>query len=312
MKLTNQTNSKEPIIKRYFSSETILNNVIEDFEFLIDTIIDSGFEYDLQIRADYFNLYYRGNSLAKVTPKPDHNYEICIHEKFFSIDEKDNLETIKKDISERFKRFNPQQKSHYIYFDITKNLLRPFFQIKHLKEFASNIKKVNYQEEITFEQMLITDNTNRQDFIIIDRQVSDSTSKQRMDLLALIQDKRNDYQFCVIEVKLGNNPELNPERRQNVITQLWDYVDRIKTNFSVYKECYKKTVRQKQALRLINDNFKINIVEGVSGIVIIGGYSGIVKKEKYIEKLQLNAPPNIEILPMDNLIDLSKTVKRGH
>ena len=58
-------NIKEPIIKRYFSPD-IFESVKKDFKFLIDKIIKSGFEYDMQIREDCFNLYYKGNSLAKV------------------------------------------------------------------------------------------------------------------------------------------------------------------------------------------------------------------------------------------------------
>ncbi|NLI11422.1 MAG: hypothetical protein GX425_02060, partial [Peptococcaceae bacterium] len=37
----------------------------------------------------------------------------------------------------------------------------------------SRIKAINNGEEITFEQMIITDNMDREDLIIIDRQVTD-------------------------------------------------------------------------------------------------------------------------------------------
>lgn len=299
------------VIKRYFDPKKpdIFEMVKKDLEFLIDIIIDSGFEYDLQIRENYFNLYYRGNSLAKVTPKHDHKYKIRIHEKFFFKDDNDDPDLRKRDRLdrlERFKQINPDQQGNYICFDITGNLLHSFFQKKHLKEFGSNIKKVNYQEEIAFEQMLITDNVNRPDFIIIDRQVMDHTSNQRMDLLALKREKGNNYQFCVVEVKLGNNPELNPDLPQNVIEQLEGYIDRIKNNFPPYEKCYKKTVRQKQELGLINEKLRINIEKGVSGIVVVGGYSGIVEKNKYIERLKLKAPDNIKIHHLKKLIDLSE------
>src|SRR3989304_62609 len=54
------TNRKEPIIKRFFSPD-IFEAVTfkQDFKFMIDKIIKSGFEYDMQIREDYFNLYYK-------------------------------------------------------------------------------------------------------------------------------------------------------------------------------------------------------------------------------------------------------------
>lgn len=294
----------EPIIKRYFS-EDIFEAVKKDFEFLIKKIISSGFEYDLQIRDNKFNLYYRGNSLAKVTPikrkrlinqKSNHEYLISIHKDFFNNTgaQKDKL----------FKSIKGEDKI-YVHRAIPKNKLHSFFQVKYLKEIASNIKKINYQEEITFEQMIITGNVNRADFIIIDRQVMESKNGTRMDILALKQKKGNDYQFCVIEVKLGNNPELNPERSQNVIKQLEDYVNRIKNNFPAYKDCYDKTVRQKQLLGLINGKIKINILEGVSGIVVIGGYSGIAKER--IKELK-QKKPDIKILPLWNEIDFSKII----
>src|SRR3972149_11352243 len=120
-----------PVIRRYFSKDSF-KSIKNDLKFLIGIIIKSGFEYDLQIRDDYFNLYYRGNSLAKVTPpKPDHNsYEISIHEKFFSGTgaEKDK----------RW-RLTSERKGDYISLNLSGDLLHPFFQIKHLKEFGSKI-----------------------------------------------------------------------------------------------------------------------------------------------------------------------------
>ena len=50
---------------------------------------------------------------------------------------------------------------------------------------ASKVKKNYFQEEIIYEQMLMTDNVNRDDLLIIDRQVIDKVSKTKMDLLTL-------------------------------------------------------------------------------------------------------------------------------
>jgi hypothetical protein len=54
-----------PIIRRYFSDD-IFNVIKDDFAFLVKKVIESGFEYDLQLRDNYFNIYYKGNSLGKV------------------------------------------------------------------------------------------------------------------------------------------------------------------------------------------------------------------------------------------------------
>ena len=211
-----------PVIKRYISDKEAFEAIKNDFGFLVKKIKDSGFEYDLQIRDGYFNLYYKGNSIGKIIYKKiSRQYEIRIHHLF--IDEKIQ------------KRFNPVDKNRYLIFTIPSKQLHPLFSSQNLRSMASKVKKVDFQEEIIYEQMLMTDNVNRDDLIIIDRQVMDKVSKTKMDLLALKKYQDGDYQFCVIEVKLGNNPEL----KGKVIKQLKKYVNRIERNFEDYKKSYE-------------------------------------------------------------------------
>ena len=166
---------------------------------------------------------------------------------------------------------------------------------------AQKEKEIYYQEETTFEQMIMTDNVNRSDLIIIDRQIVDNTTKTKMDLLTLKQKENNDYQFCIIEVKLGNNPEL----RGDVIYQLKGYFNRISNNFDDYKKCYELNFRQKQELGLFSPSRKINIVPDVLSVVVVLGYSGIAQKS--IKELK-GKDPEIRILHLKNIIDLSKTI----
>ncbi|MBA7633047.1 hypothetical protein ES703_40603 [subsurface metagenome] len=278
------------IIKRYFS-EDILNHIKSDFGFLIDKIIRSGFEYDLQIRNNYFNLYYKGNSIGKISYSTKTQlYKVEIHNKF-----------INKKIKERF---TPKEGT-YLIFMLRKEQLHPLFSSKNLSSMAQKVKNVKHQEEIAFEQMIMTDNVKRQDLIIIDRQIVDATGRTKIDLLALtqMQKKDNDYQFCVIEVKLGNNPEL----KGAVSGQLKEYINRISDNFEDYKKCYEKNFTQKQELGLFDDPslkcLKINIVPGVQGLVVVLGYSGIAKESIYELKKK---DPTIKILHLKNIIDLSK------
>ena len=279
----------KPVIKRYFS-EDIFKSIKADFKFLIDKITRSEFEYDLQIRDNYFNLYYKGNNLGKVSYKKTRQlYEIEIHNKF--IDEKIR------------KKFKPRSRKRpdYLIFSLSRERLHSLFSSANLLSMGHGVKKVNYQEERILEQVLMTDNVNRSDLIIIDRQVVDTIDQTKMDMLALIQRKGNDYQFCVIEVKLGNNDDL----RGKVVKQLKDYIGKIKDNFRDYKKCYEKNFKQKQELGLIDKNLKVNIVEGVSGMVAVVGYSGIA--EKRIRELKQKAP-DIRILHLKNIIDLSKAI----
>jgi hypothetical protein len=276
---------QKPVIRRYFP-EGIFRIIKSDFGILINIIKESGFEYDLQLRNNYFNLYYKGNSLGKVSySRADNSYLATIHKKFVT----PQIE----------KRFGPKRAGAYLEFCLSKKKLRSFFCVSNLRSMGQKIKKVNYQEETTFEQMLMTDNIGRSDLIIIDRQVCDNGMRKRMDLLALTRKKNNKYQFCVLEVKLGNNPEL----KGDVVKQLRGYIQRISDKFADYKKCYELNYRQKQELGLFKNGPGISIVRPVSGIVVVGGYSGMAQDS--LNELKKQAP-DIRILQLTNRINLSR------
>jgi hypothetical protein len=273
-----------PSIKRFFS-EDVFEVIQKDLKFLIDKIHQSKFEYDLQIRDDYCNLYYRGNNIGKITPKRRGLYTINIHTKFI-----DN--TIKK-------RFNGRTRAtdEYLTFPITRKQLRNFYSTANLQSMARKVKNEAYKEELVFEQMLLTDNIGRDDLIIIDRQVKEGSNQTRIDILALAKKEGKEYQFRVIEIKLGNNPEL----KSSVVNQLNGYIKRISDNFADYKKCYLKNLWQKQQLGIINPKLEVNIVEGAQGMIVVGFYSGIA--EKSIEDLRRKAP-NIKVAQFKNQIPL--------
>ena len=278
-------------MKRYFSKKNF-KRIEKDFNFLVKLISNSHGEYDFAIRKDYFNLYYKGNNMARVAPKKNDTYEVSINQKFFDGTKADNP------LYYSSKTYKINKKTIYAKTTLSSKQLHPFFQKKHLKAFESRIKKVNNGEEITFEQSLITDNLDREDFIIIDRQVTDTQLKRkRMDLLALKQIEENKYHFIVLEVKLGNNPELKEE----VASQLNFYVNHINTNFNSYKKCYEMHFKQKKELGLIkNPDFEeIEITEPVEGKILVGLYSGIAKKQ--IDEL-LKTYPDLNVKLFTNEI----------
>jgi len=256
------------IINRFFNPVNF-KKMKNDFKFLLEMIKNDDYrgELDLALRDNYFNLYYKGNSLAKVTFCKGDSYIISINEKFF-----ENTGAAQD------KRFSViERKDGYFEIVLDKKLLHPFFQKKYINQFISNIREVNNGEEITLEQAIITDNLEREDIIIIDRQIMDKIFKKRMDLLALhqVKENKNEYSFCVIEVKLGNNPELEDK----VASQLADYVTHIKKNYDDYKYCYEKQYEQKRELDLIiSPKYEsIKIVRPVKGLIVVLGYSGIAK-----------------------------------
>lgn len=179
--------SKDKKMKRYFNDENF-KRLYKDFKFLVDKINGYKGELDIRLRDNYFNLYYKGNSLAKVTPRSN-DYEISIHKKFC------------KDIFKNDGRFVTidNDKVKNCFFHVKNSSLPQFFQKKYLDKLFSNIKEVNYSEETTFEQILMTDNLDRSDLIILDRQVTETGMDGKLDLLTLRQKKDNCFSFEVID-----------------------------------------------------------------------------------------------------------------
>ena len=265
-------------IKRYFSDECF-QRIENDFGFLSGILKGFYGEIELSFRENYFNLYYRGNSVAKVKLKKDGHYDITIHKKFCS-------KSIEDD-----RRFSAIPAKEYKIFNVQSNLLRSFFQKRNLDGILANIKDENYSEELAFEQILITDNFDRKDIIVIDRQITDAKlDRKRMDILALKQVQENNYSFLVLEVKMGNNPEL----KANVAEQISSYMRHVQDNFPEYKYCYEKQYEQKKRLGLISTPQwqQIIIVPEVGGLVVVGVYSGVAREQ--ISELK-KAYPNLKV-----------------
>jgi hypothetical protein len=283
-------------IKRYISDEESFKDIVSDFGFLVTKIKESCFEYDLQIRNGYFNLYYKGNSIGRISyNRKQQKYEVSINKKFID-------ETIKE-------RFSPVERNDDLLFSIDRKDLHPLFQTKNLKSMSYKVKSNHFQEEIIYEQMLMTDNVGRDDLLIIDRQVSDKASRTKMDLLALKKNTKGQYQFCVLEVKLGNNPELQGSLlhhddggKKGVNIQLKGYMERIEENFDDYKACYEKNLEQKERLGLIKRPDGIEIVPGVIGAVVVLGYSGIASR--MIAQLK-EVEPSIRVIQFSYRINTS-------
>jgi hypothetical protein len=68
------------MIRRYFSEDKFAR-LRKDFAFLASKVKDYKGELDIRLRDDYFNLYYKGNSLAKIISRKD-DYEVSVHNKF--------------------------------------------------------------------------------------------------------------------------------------------------------------------------------------------------------------------------------------
>jgi hypothetical protein len=291
---------KRPVIQRYLSPD-IWEKAESDLTLkrLVRLINSFWGEYSLQLRENYFNIYYQGNSLAKVTPDKKGAYTATIHEDFLKSDK----------LLLKLKQYSfINEISPYVTFRIHPGRLYHFFQYNHLKGLSSNIRKRGYGEEITFEQALITDNPPTEKFIIIDRQVADHSSKAQIDLLALRRDSAHKpFHFVVIEVKLGRSSEL----QEKVGKQVNSYVDRIRKYMQDYVNCYKENYRQKKELglfdRCLPDEIEIDTNEKtVEGLIVVGGSSGLADK-KALPKLRQKIMENqwdVKVQRMRNEIEI--------
>jgi len=265
-----------PIV-RYFS-DNYFDRVKKDFPFLVSIVNNSKGEYDLSIRKNYFNLYYKGYSIGKIQPVRNELYKISVHKKFFNGTGADNPKYY----------ISIKQSREYWSIILKPKQLHPFFQKKHLNQFSSKVNKER-EGELAFEQAIMTDNLKRTDIIIIDRQITDTElERRRLDLLALKQLEGIKYHFLLLEVKLGNNPELKGQ----VKSQLDDYISHVKSHFEEYKYCYEKHFLQKVKLGLIEKPKQVEIKKPVKGQILVGSYSGVAKES--ITKLQ-TAYPKLDI-----------------
>ncbi len=236
----------------------------QHFDFLVKRIHQEHGELDLRLRNNYFNLYYKGNSMAKVRVQ-DECYEVSTNRKFISASDGKP----------------PDEETYYKVTSVLPKNLKTHFSKQALDRIAARIKKVNWGEEVTFEQMLITDNPPNPEFIIIDRQVTGGAlGRIRLDLLALrlVSAQDNSYRFVILEVKLGRNPDLAGK----VLKQLRGYMKRISDQLLDFAECYQRTYWQMRAMGLFNNTSMpegmpetIKIVGPVEGMIVVGGYSGV-------------------------------------
>lgn len=255
-----------------FLNDSNLSRFQHDFSRVMTIIRDSQGEYDLRLRDNSLNLYARGNSIAQIEFKPE-CYAITIHVKFEEgVFSKDKL-----------KRFSATVKGYYATYRVCPELITPFFQKAYLQKMANRVAAVDYSEELEFEQLIIADNWGRKDWLIIDRQVSQSRLPGRIDLLALKRDRDGKWHFHVVEVKMGNNPDL-----KDVAKQLGGYLDLIKNNHAEWKIGYLKTVNQLQSLGLLPnlESDSLPISDEVDGSVLVFGYPNTA--DPVIKQLEAN------------------------
>jgi len=244
-----------------------LPEIAENFEDLIKIVNNSHGKYDFQLREDYSNVYHRGSSLAKVGRLKSGEYSVEIHHKY--------LQSAVLDEMNRCSEGGPHGEGaggqDYLRFRVQPVHLAQFFQLAHLDDMACKIRQWGKKGEVVYEQNLMADNPPNETLILIDRQITDHSDFGKMDILALARDSVDEpFHFLVIEVKLGNNPEL----RNDVDEQLTRYVNHVAIYIEDYGENYQENYRQKKIMGLFGVAMpdEIRIDHRVRGMVVVGGY----------------------------------------
>jgi hypothetical protein len=179
----------------------------------------------LDIRDGYINIYFKGNSLLKLTETSSSRYKAEIHKKF--------LVGIDLDLY------------------ITEDNVRHF--VKAIPLIKQNIANHGRRSiEIEYEQLIVRANNdehrNNSEYFIVDRQYS--VREGRFDLTGIFWDRRHrmkgqEVPVCLIENKFALNNDI-----RDVHKQLQKYYDAVKPNASLIAEEMESIFRQKLELGL--------------------------------------------------------------
>ena len=189
-------------------------------------------DLDLEIRKDYLNVYFKGNSLLKLTEARSHNgesprYLLDIHPKFLNG---------------------------------TANIPEALTDHRTTEQFLQNISALKQNIiihgkqslESEYEQLLIRANNaeerNNSEYFIIDRQYA--VGNERFDLLAVCWDRKGrrrgqEVPLCLMELKFALNPDI-----ADIHEQLTRYYDAVTPRVAGMAEEAERVFGQKLALGL--------------------------------------------------------------
>lgn len=238
-------------------------------------------DLDLQIREGYINIYFKGNSLLKLTEVEPHNYRVDIHEKFSG-----GLDSPRYIVS----------------YDSTTQFLNllPFIKENIIKFGASTI-------EAEYEQLVIRANNSEErsnsEYYILDRQYT-TESRDRFDLTGFYWDRvkrarGQEVPLCFIELKFSLNPDI-----KNVHEQINRYYQHVRENVNLLAQEAEKLLDQKLKLGLLKQpNNRLDAIKTLTISKNINEYEFIL--------LLIDYNPYSKLLNLDALKSLpfSKQIK---
>jgi hypothetical protein len=222
----------------------------------------------LDIRDGYINIYFKGNSLLKLTEITPTKYKADIHEKFL----------VGVDLN----------------LDFTKNTVKNF--VNAIPLIKQNIAYYGKRSiEIEYEQLIVRANNDEQrnnsEYFIVDRQYS--VKEGRFDLTGIFWDskhrmKHQEVPVCLIENKFSLNSDI-----KDVHNQLQKYYDAVKPKAASIAEEMQTLFRQKLELGLYKQ--PANRVAAMKTLTF----------SKEIEKFQFIVV-FVDYNPKSSLMDLTK------
>jgi hypothetical protein len=242
------------ILKRFFDDKSFAK-LKSEFAFLIDIIKEENSPFKITLGNNNFAIFCYGISIGKVEFSIFGAYEVMIPKVFFP-------ESLEQD-----KNFNFRQSRHGFFAELSSDQIKDFLSPQRLKVFDDKLKVFLEKPELDFAFRLRQVNSQRDDFIFIDRMVTDGELKgKRMDSLALVKEGES-YAIHICEFRLAENEnlkELLPRQLQGFVTNIKRYMQDYKTN-------YITNYQQQRELGLWPEHFPedVRIKENVKGHIFI-------------------------------------------
>jgi hypothetical protein len=210
-------------------SDTFLANLTTGFLAPLAELARQDKDLDLEIRDNYLNIYYKGNSLLQLAERTPGHYPLSLHEKF----------TRGLDLPAALT--GAQEVEQYL------------LAVPGIKD--NIIRYAKKSLEIEYEQMIIRANNfeynNATEYFIIDRQYV-SPKIGRFDLTGIYWNRNNRrpgdvVPLCLMEIKFALNKDI-----QDVDQQLQRYYDAIAADPAALAAEAQLQFHQKLALGLFN------------------------------------------------------------
>jgi hypothetical protein len=247
-------------------------------------IVHLDVDLDFQIREDYFNIYYKGNSLLKLVDYGPGRYRPVLDNKF---------------------------KGEFVFPDIVDQHTLNIY-LEAIPKIKQNIILYDRPSiETEYEQLIIRANNyqshNNSEYFILDRQVV-SGKEGRFDLTGFYWNraKRRKNQvvpLCLMEVKYALNKDI-----QRIHEQIQRYFEAVKPHSKRFAEEAEMILKQKLELGLFNQSKEqLEALKTISFYRDIDQFRIILVLVDYNPHSQLFARAKLDSLPFANQIRIFRT-----